>query len=99
MTLLLNTKLELIKEAQVSLGTLNQSLVHPREVFQEAIKESAYSVIFIHNHPSGDPKPSRDDFKVTDRLVKAGEILQIRVNDHIIIGSSTYYSFKDEGHL
>jgi len=98
-TLLLNTKLELIREVQISLGTLNQSLVHPREVFHDAIKESAYSVIFVHNHPSGDPAPSRDDIKITDRLVKAGDILQIKVNDHIIIGRSSYYSFKDEDRL
>ncbi len=99
LVLLLNTKLEITREVHVSTGTLNQSLVHPREVFSEAIRDAAHAVIFIHNHPSGDPEPSREDFAVTNKLVKAGEIMGIQVLDHIIIGRDRYYSFADEGKL
>src|SRR5690606_7200045 len=97
--LILNTKNKIIRDHTISEGTLNQSLVHPREAFQEAIRDSAHSVIFMHNHPSGDPTPSREDIRITHRLVQAGEILGIRVLDHIIIGRDSYYSFADEGQL
>jgi DNA repair protein RadC len=70
--------------------------VHPREVFKEAIRESGSGVIFIHNHPSGDSSPSRADIMLTERLKKSGEILGIRVLDHIIVGEDVYYSFADE---
>jgi DNA repair protein RadC len=97
--LLLNTKNRVVRQVIVSEGTLNQSLVHPREAFQEAVKDSAAGVIFVHNHPSGDPQPSRDDRTITQRLVKAGEVVGIRVLDHIIIGRESYFSFADEGQL
>lgn len=84
----------------VSVGTLNSSLVHPREVFKMAILGNAGSIILAHNHPSGDPTPSKEDMEVTKRLVEAGKILGIEVLDHIIIGSnSRYVSFKEKGIL
>ncbi|MCB2153671.1 DNA repair protein RadC [bacterium] len=99
LALLLNTKNEITRIVPISKGTLNQSLVHPREAFTEAVRDTAHAVIFAHNHPSGDPTPSRDDFAVTNRLVKAGDIVGVRVLDHIVIGAETYYSFADEGKL
>lgn len=80
---------------EVSLGTLNSSIVHPREAFTEAIKNKAASVIFVHNHPSGDLKPSKEDLKTTKQLTKAGKILDIEVLDHIIVSNSGFYSFKE----
>jgi len=82
---------------EVSVGSLDSSIVHPREVFAEAIKNKAASVIFVHNHPSGDPEPSEDDLIITKRLVEAGKILGIEVNDHIIITKTNFFSFKDKG--
>lgn len=81
---------------EVSVGNLDSSIVHPREVFEEAIKNKAASVIFVHNHPSGDPEPSEDDLIITKRLVEAGKILGIEVNDHIIITKTGFFSFKDK---
>ena len=78
----------------VSQGSLTSSIVHPREVLKVAIRESAASVIFIHNHPSGDPEPSIDDIEITKRLCKSCNIVGIKVLDHIIVGSDEYYSFK-----
>jgi DNA repair protein RadC len=95
----LNAKNRLLREVQISKGSVNQSIVHPREAFREAIRDSAVGVIFIHNHPSGDPTPSRDDHLVTKRLVETGNLLGIKVLDHIIIGGNKYYSFRDEGTL
>lgn len=95
-TLLLDTKLKLIKEVKVSEGTLNQSLIHPREVFKEAVKESAYAVILVHNHPSGDPSPSEQDIEITKKLKKASEILEIPILDHVIIGRERYFSMKEK---
>lgn len=92
---ILDTKNRLIKDVRVSEGTLTNSLVHPREAFKEAVKESANSVIFIHNHPSGDPSPSPDDLKVTETLIEAGRIMGIRVLDHIIIGDGRYTSMSN----
>lgn len=92
---LLDTKNYVIKIKEVSVGTLNSSLIHPREVFKEAIKESANSIILVHNHPSGDCSPSRDDLEVTEKLVKFGEEFGIRVLDHIIVGKGRYYSWKE----
>lgn len=97
--LLLDAKNRLIKEVKISEGTLTNSLIHPREAFKEAIRESAASVIFIHNHPSGDPAPSRDDIAVTERLKQAGEIVGIATLDHIIIGDGSYVSLKEKGVL
>ena len=81
--------------AEVSIGSLNASIVHPREVFAEAIKNKAASVIFVHNHPSGDPEPSEGDLITTKRLVEAGKILEIEVIDHIIITNNNFLSFKE----
>lgn len=83
--------------AEVSVGTLNASLVHPREAFSEAIKAKAASVIFAHNHPSGNTQPSDDDIVITKRLVEAGKILGIEVLDHVIVGKDQYMSFKQQG--
>ncbi len=95
----LNSKNRLIREVLVSIGSLNTSVVHPREVFAPAVRDSAAAVIFMHNHPSGDPSPSREDDDCTKRLARAGQILGIRVLDHIIFGHETYYSFSDNGRL
>jgi len=96
-TLLLDTKNHVIGKETISVGSLNASIVHPREVFKPAIKKSASSIIAIHNHPSGDPTPSREDIEVTKRLSQAGNIIGIDVLDHIIIGDSNYISLKDKG--
>ena len=80
--------------AEVSVGSLNTSVVHPREVFAEAIKNKAASVVFAHNHPSGDPEPSEDDLLITKRLVESGKILDIEVDDHIIVAKDKFFSFK-----
>lgn len=90
----LDTRNHLINTHTVSIGSLDSSIVHPREVFKEAISSSAASVIFVHNHPSGDPQPSQDDIKLTKRLVEVGEILGIEVLDHIIICDKEYLSMK-----
>ncbi len=92
---LLNTKNEIITDIDVSIGTLNSSLVHPREVFREAIKRSSNKMILMHNHPSGNIDPSKEDKQITNRLIKCGEIIGIEVIDHIIIGDGTYFSFKE----
>jgi DNA repair protein RadC len=101
--LLLNTKNGLIKKCPVSQGSLNASIVEPREVFKDAIAASAASMILVHNHPSGDPTPSSEDISITKRLVKAGELLNISVLDHIILGhratgrEQDYISLKELG--
>jgi DNA repair protein RadC len=82
--------------AEVSVGSLNASIVHPREVFGEAIKNKAASVIFVHNHPSGDPEPSEDDLLLTKKLVESGKILGIEVFDHIIVVKNRFLSFKEK---
>ena len=95
MILHLDTRNRVIKDEIVSVGTLNSSLIHPREVFKSAIKEGANSVILVHNHPSGEAEPSQEDIKITDILFKSGDLLSIKVLDHVIIGNQGYYSFKD----
>ena len=97
LALLLDTRNQLIKVAEISIGSLDASIVHPREVYKEAISATAASVIFVHNHPSGDPTASEDDIKLTKRLAEAGEIVGIEVLDHIIIGDKNYFSLKREG--
>ena len=97
--ILLDTKHAVIRDITVSEGSLTTSLVHPREVFNEAVRESAAAVIFLHNHPSGDPKPSAEDRTLTARLQEAGNILGIQVLDHVIIGDGRFVSFADEGWL
>jgi DNA repair protein RadC len=96
---MLDTKNRVFKEAVVSDGILTSSPVHPREVFRYAIKEAAASVLFVHNHPSGDPSPSEDDIDITERLVKTGRIVGINVLDHIIIGDGKYLSLMEKGYL
>ncbi len=95
--LLLDTRGQLIKLSEISVGSLDTSIVHPREVFKEAMSASASSVICVHNHPSGDPEPSEDDIKLSKRLVQAGEIVGIDVLDHVIIGDKAYLSLKSKG--
>jgi DNA repair protein RadC len=95
----LNSKNQLIREVLVSIGSLSTSVVHPREVFAPAVRDSTAALIFIHNHPSGDPAPSREDRECTQRLLHAGQILGIRVLDHIVLGHDDYYSFADAGLL
>lgn len=95
--LLLNTRNQVIVVDKVSVGTLNSSAVHPRELFRNAIKKSAASVILAHNHPSGDPTPSKEDLEITGRLCEAGKIIGIDVLDHIIIGDNKFTSFKAKG--
>jgi len=97
LALLLDTRNKLIRVAEISVGSLDSSVVHPREVFKEAVLASAASVIFVHNHPSGDPEASEDDIKLSKRLVEAGELMGIGVLDHIIIGDKKYLSLKREG--
>ena len=97
--ILLDAKHTIIRDATVSEGSLTLSIVHPREVFNLAVRESAAAVIFLHNHPSGDPQPSAEDRVLTARLVSAGELLGIRVLDHLILGDGRYVSFADRGWL
>lgn len=99
LVLLLDGKNRIIRRVQVSEGSLNQSIVHPREVFSPAVKESAAAVILLHNHPTGDPTPSQEDISITRRLKEAGDIMGIRVLDHIIIGDGEYLSFVERGVL
>lgn len=96
-TLLLNTKNRVMKTETISIGTLDSSLVHPREVFRPAIREGASSLILAHNHPSGDPTPSPEDVQVTKRLKSVGEMLQIDVLDHVIVAGSKFVSLRQQG--
>ncbi len=96
LALLLDTRNRLIKVAEISIGSLDSSIVHPREVFREAISASAAAVIFVHNHPSGDPTASEDDIRLNKRLAEAGEIVGIDVLDHVIIGDKKFLSLKRE---
>ena len=90
----MNTKSEIVAVDDVSVGELSSTVVHPREVFSRAVRKSAYGVIFVHNHPSGDPTPSDQDIMTTKRLVEGGEILGIKVLDHVIIGDGRYLSMR-----
>ena len=99
MVLLLDTRHRLIREVEVSRGSLNQSLVHPREVFAPALREAAAAILVVHNHPSGDPSPSREDHEVTRRLAKAGELLGIPLLDHVVIAAQGHTSFARNGWL
>ena len=95
----LDAKNRIICYDTVSIGSLSASIVHPREVYKTALLSSAAAVFFIHNHPSGDTTPSREDIEITKRLKEAGELLGIRVLDHVIIGEAGYYSFANDGNL
>lgn len=94
--LYLNAKNQLVHKETISMGTLNANLVHPREVFEPALKYSAAQIIAAHNHPSGDPKPSDDDLELTKRLTEAGKMMGIEIMDHIIISKNSHFSFKEE---
>jgi DNA repair protein RadC len=95
--ILLDGKNRPIKEVRISEGSLTASLVHPREVFVPVVQESAAAIILVHNHPSGDPTPSAEDVAITERLRQVGEIMGVRVLDHVVIGHGRYVSFADEG--
>lgn len=99
LALLLDGKNRILKEVRISEGSLNQSIVHPREVFSPAVRESAAAIILVHNHPSGDPAPSREDREITRRLKDAGELMGVKVLDHIIIGDGSFVSFTAQGML
>jgi len=95
--LYLDRKGGLLDMQDISVGGLHSSIVHPREVFKIAVRKSAASIILVHNHPSGDPTPSREDVEITRRLIEAGDIMGIAVLDHIVIGDNTYCSLKTKG--
>jgi len=95
----LNTKNQIIKNELVSIGTLNAALIHPREVFKSAIRESAHAIILVHNHPSGDVEPSNADRQVTDLLKQASAIIQIELLDHIIVAKTEWFSFRERSFL
>src|SRR5690625_5118232 len=97
--LFLNTKNEVIHQETIFIGSLNSSIVHLCEVFREAVKRSAASIICFHNHPSGDPTPSQEDIHVTRRLADSGKMMGIELLDHIIIGDRKYISLKEKGYL
>jgi DNA repair protein RadC len=102
--ILLDTRFHLIRVQEISTGSVNESIAHPREIFHPAVASSAFAVIVVHNHPSGDPSPSQSDHSLTRRLAEAAELLQIKLLDHIIIGapadsSTGYFSFKEAGVL
>ena len=97
--ILLDGKNRMLRVVRISEGSLTSSLVHPREVYRPAIREAAAGVVFVHNHPSGDPTPSREDVEITERLVKSGQLVGIRALDHVIMGTDQYFSFADQGLL
>lgn len=97
-TIYLDNKHRMIHVEEVSSGSLTGSIVHPREVYKGAVLANAAALVFVHNHPSGDPTPSKEDLELTRRLRQAGEILGIRVLDHVIIGNGRYISFVDDGY-
>ncbi|MAJ59022.1 MAG: hypothetical protein CBC48_02970 [bacterium TMED88] len=99
MVLLLDGRRRVLAESQVSQGTLTSSLVHPREVFRLAVRAAAAALVVVHNHPSGDPRPSEEDFTVTRRLVEAGELIGIRVIDHVVVAAEGYFSFAENGEI
>lgn len=97
--LVINNKNMLIKKSVVSIGTITEAIVHPREVFRDAIREGGSGIIVTHNHPSGNPAPSRQDIETTKRLIEAGKIVGIPLIDHIILTDSTFYSMKENGYI
>lgn len=99
LVLYLDTHNREIQRETVSIGTLNANLVHPREVFEPAVKNLSAGIILIHNHPSGDVEPSNDDLKITKQLVEAGKIMGIKIIDHLIVGQDSFMSFKEKGIL
>ena len=95
----LDSKNRMVGMTTCSIGSMTASLVHPREVFRPAIANLTAGLIFVHNHPSGDPGPSQEDIQITRRLCEVGTLIGIRCLDHIVIGNGTYFSFADEGML
>ena len=99
MMLALDTKNKVIGIFEISRGSLNASIIHPRDIFQRAILVNAASVILVHNHPSGDPTPSPEDIALTKKLVEAGRVMDITVLDHVIVGEERFVSLKEQGQL
>ncbi len=97
--LLLDTKHRVLRSTVLSIGTLDASIVHPREVFREAVAGGAAAIVLFHNHPSGDPEPSIDDTRLTERLAEAGLLMGINVLDHVILGDARYFSYREKGTL
>ncbi|ARK31593.1 RadC family protein [Halalkalibacter krulwichiae] len=97
--LYLNTKNQVLHRKTIFIGSLNASICHPREIFKEALRRSAASVICLHNHPSGDPSPSREDIEMTKRLAESGKMIGIELLDHIIIGDRKFVSLKEQGYV
>jgi DNA repair protein RadC len=97
--MLLDTKRRVLRSTVLSIGTLDASIVHPREIFREAVAGGAAAIVLFHNHPSGDPEPSREDTRLTERLVAAGVLMGIDVLDHVILGDARYYSYREKGTL
>ncbi len=95
----LNTKNQIIKVVTVSIGSLNASIVHPREILKPAIVASAASIVLVHNHPTGDPTPSREDVEFTRRFARCGELIGIELLDHVVIGADRFESLKESGHF
>ena len=95
--LLLDTKRRVLRSTILSVGTLDASIVHPREIFREAVAGGAAAIVLFHNHPSGDPEPSREDTRLTERLIAAGALMGIDVIDHIILGDARYFSYRERG--
>jgi len=99
MVLLLDGRNRVISESQISQGTLTASLVHPREVFRPAVRSAAAAIVLVHNHPSGDAAPSAEDLSVTRRLVEAGDVVGIRIVDHVVVAERGFYSFQEHGQM
>ena len=99
MIVCLDSKGQLLQEKKLSDGSVNMSLISPREIFLEALRWKAVNILLVHNHPSGDPNPSEDDFRITYRIEKGAQLLELELADHIIIGDNIYYSFKENGKL
>lgn len=99
LVLSLNNKLKLISETTLSMGTVNSAIISPRDIFIEALRSGASSIVMLHNHPSGDPAPSRADISITNKIRESGSMLDINLKDHIIIGDQSYYSFLEKGLL
>lgn len=95
----LNTKNGVIAVRVISIGSLNANIVHPREVFRAAVFDAAAHIIVAHNHPSGDPTPSREDIEITKKLLESGKLLGIEVLDHVIVGEGRHFSMKEAGHI
>ncbi len=97
--LYLDNKNGVVGWSKISMGTVSETIVHPRDVFRVAVRENAVSIILVHNHPTGNTEPSREDLATTNRLVDAGKVIGIGILDHVIIGDNKYYSLKEGGHM